>query len=455
MNVQSKMNNLKPIIKKSLLAFSFLLLLIPLKAQDSESGTLVDKIIAKVDDYIVLKSELERSYLDVMSRGEYEGNQTRCNILEGLVINKVMVAKAEIDSVIVEEEMVDRNLDMRMNAMISQVGSEELIEQYYGKTIDEFKDELRDQIREQMLVENMRSTIIQGISVTPDEVRRFFKAIPQDSLPYFSTEVVVGQIVKKPEINEAERDKAEQFLYDLKAQIQAGADFEEMARTYSQGPSGKNGGNLGWTSRGQMVAPFEAAAMKLQAGEISDPVETDFGMHIVQLIERRGNEYNSRHILISHKYLEEDFEKAAEELDSIRTLILNDSLNFQDAAKEFSDDKETSGSGGYFIDPSGSNTVPVSELDAGLFFTIDSMGVGDITKPMKFTMRSGEEAMRIVYYKDRISPHQANLEQDYQKIQRAAKNAKQNRVLSDWLREAKDEVFIEVVDEYDYCNILK
>lgn len=427
-----------------------------LQAQDSEggSGTVVDKIVAKVDDYIILKSELERAYLDVMSRGEYAGNQTRCNILQSLVINKIMVAKAEIDSVLVDEGMVDQNLDARMNAMISQVGSEELIEQYYGKTIEEFKDELRDQIREQLMAENMQRTIVEGITVTPDEVRQFFKAIPKDSLPYFSTEVQVGQIVKKPDINDNEREKAKQFLNQLREKIMAGADFQDMAKKYSEGPTGKNGGNLGWTSRGQMVAPFEAAAMKLKAGEISEPIETEFGMHLIQLIERRGNEYNSRHILIAHKYLDEDYEKAAQLLDSVRLLIMNDSISFQDAAKEFSDDKETAGSGGYFIDQSGSNKVTVSDLDAGLFFTIDTMKLGNITDPMKFTMRDGKQAMRIIYYKDRIRPHQANLKQDYQKIQRAAKSAKQNKVLSDWLKEAKEQVFIEIDEEYEHCKIL-
>jgi len=456
MKEQKRTGILRYILRSSIIACLVWAYFIPTKGYTQSDDVVVDKIIAKVDDYIILKSELERSYLEVLSRGELKGSRAKCQVLEGLVLNKLMAAKAELDSIVVPDEQVERDLDMRMNQILSQVGGdEEAIEKYYGKTIDEFKDELRDQVREQIQVEEMRRTITSDISITPADVQKFFNAIPKDSLPYFSSEVTVGQIVKKPGVNEETKNQAEQLLYDLKEQIQNGADFQELAREYSEGPSAQYGGNLGWVKRGQMVPEFEAVAMKLKPGELSEPVETQFGVHLIQSVDRRGNEYNARHILIQHKHKEVDFEMAAHFLDSIRTLIVNDTLTFAEAAKEHSDDKATSGNGGFFLSSTGSNKVPTSELDAGLFFTIDTMAVGNITKPIKFKMNDGKEAMRILYFKEKIKPHQATLEQDYQKIQLAAKNAKKNKIMNEWFKDAKDDVYIEVEDQYEYCKILQ
>ncbi len=426
-------------------------------SQNKENyGTMVDKIIVKVDDYIILKSELERSYAEVLSRGQQGGNETKCQVLEGLVLNKMMAAKAEIDSIVVSDDQVETNLDMRMNQILSQVGGdEEALEEYYGKTIAEFKDELRDQVREQMVVQEVQRTIVNEITVTPKEVNKFFDNIPKDSLPYFSTEVVVGQIVKKPSINEKAKNNAERLLLDLKQRVIEGEDFQELASIYSEGPSARYGGNLGWVKRGQMVPEFEAAAMKLKPGEVSDPVETEFGVHIIESVDRRGNEYNSRHILIQHKYEEEDYKKAGEFLDSLRNVITHDSIRFEMAAKEYSDDKNTAATGGYFIGNTGSNHISTSELDAGLFFTLDSMTVGTISSPMKFQMPDGKEAMRIIFYKEKFKPHQANLKDDYQKIQIATKNAKQNKIMNEWFMDAKDDVYIEVDEEYKNCKILQ
>ena len=438
---------------------SFLLLVyifpFTLEAQ-APKGATVDKIVAKVDDYIILKSEVEKSYLDVLSKGNYQGSNTKCQVLEGLILNKLMAAKAEIDSVIVTDDRVEIELDMRMQQIIAQMGGDETaIEKYYGKTIEEFKDEMREQVKEQLMVQQMQSTIAADITITPSEVKQFFKKIPTDSLPYFSTEVTIGQIVKKPGTNEKEKDKAEQFLYKIRDRVLKGEDFQEMAKLYSEGPSRQYGGNLGWVRRGQMVPEFEAVAMRLKPGEVSKPVETEFGIHLIECVDRRGNEYNARHILIMHKFKQEDFDDASDFLDSLRVMIISDSLKFENIAKEFSDDKASAGSGGYIMGSDGSVHVPTSELDAGLFFILDTMDVGSITRPMKYTMPDRKEAMRILYYKDKYKPHQANLHDDYQKIQLAAKNAKQNKIMNEWFNDAKDDVYIEVDDEYKHCKILQ
>jgi len=440
-------------LAKSKLTFVLVLLCANLTlAQNNE--VVVDKIISKVDNYIILKSELERAYLSLLSQGQASGDQDKCTVLENLIISKLLAAKAEIDSIVVDDQMVDRQLDAKLQYMIQQIGSEEKIEEYYGKTLNEFKDELREQEKEQLTAQKMQQTIIDEVSITPAEVKKFFKAIPKDSLPYFSKEVSVAQIVKIPKVSKKEEERAKDILMQIRGQIlDKGADFEEMAKKYSMGPSAKYGGNLGFTGRGKMVPEYEAAAMKLKDGEISLPIKTEFGYHLVQLIERRGNEYNSRHILVIPQFSDEDFAKAGHYLDSLANLIKLDSITFEKAAKEYSDDKQTKGSGGFILSSDGSKYIQVSELDPNLFFTIDTMKVGAISKPMKFTGADGKEAMRIIYFENIKKAHQANLEEDYQKIQSAALNAKKAKIMNDWFEDAREEVYIEIDRDYDYCKI--
>jgi peptidyl-prolyl cis-trans isomerase SurA len=203
------------------------------------------------------------------------------------------------------------------------------------------------------------------------------------------------------------------------------------------------------------VPEFAAAAMRMKPGEISKPIETDFGYHLIQLIERRGNEFHARHILIRPDFSEVDFEAAENYLDSLRTLILEDSLIFEKVAKEYSDDNETAGNGGFLIDASGSSKVSVEDLDPVIFFTIDTMEVGEISPPVRYRMRDGKEAVRILYYKEKVKPHQANLKEDYQKIQLAALNEKKQLALNRWFDEAKEEVFIQIDENYKKCKVLQ
>lgn len=450
------MINLK-CIKSCLVLFTLLGIGTTFNVQgQSVDGVLIDKIIAKVDDYVVLKSELEKAYLDFLSRGELSQGDAKCSIFEQLIVNKLLVAKAEIDSVEVSDAEVTNNLDRRMSYIISQVGSEERVEEFYGKSIDQFKVELFEQIKEQLVIQKMQGEISSGISVTPAEVKRFFNKIPADSLPFFSTEVAIGQIVKIPEVSKSQKAIIKQQLNDIRDRIRAGADFGEMARRYSSDPGSRGtGGNLGFFKRGELAPEYEATALTLKPGEISEPVESQFGMHIIELIERRGNSYNSRHILMNPMPSASDIQGAKDFLDSLRILVLNDSIEFEKAAKEHSDDVLTAGSGGFFTDATGAARVSVEELDPVVFFTIDTMKVGDITKPMEFRMDDGKEAMRVLLYQDRVAPHQANLLQDYQKIRSATLASKRNKKLSEWFKNAKDDVFIDIDNEYQYCDILK
>ncbi|MFY0626082.1 MAG: peptidylprolyl isomerase [Reichenbachiella sp.] len=437
-----------------------LVLLIVLSARTTygqqNTDVVIDKIIAKVDDYIVLKSELERSYLEYLSRGEIMKGDPKCQILESLVINKLMVAKAEIDSIMVLDAQVEMNLDQRMSYFIQQIGSEEKLEEIYNKTVAEFRAELFDDIKEQMVIQKMQGEISSTVKTTPAEVARFFNEIPSDSLPYFSTEVTIGQIVKVPTVNDIRKEQISDQLANIRLRILDGEDFGALAGKYSMDPGSRGtGGRLGFFKRGELAPEFEATALSLEPGEISEPVETQFGFHIIQLIERRGNTYDSRHILIIPAPTISDIQDTKDYLDSLRSLIISDSIEFEYTAKEYSDDGETSGNGGFFSDANGAMKMSVEQLDPALFFTIDTMDIGSITPPMEFKQRDGTDAVRIIYYQDRIAPHQANLMQDYQKLKAATLANKRNSIMSEWFVDARKEVYINIDEDYDHCEILK
>jgi peptidyl-prolyl cis-trans isomerase SurA len=424
--------------------------------EEGSTGFVVDKIIAKVDNYIVLKSELDRAYLDYVANGGQAGDQARCQFLALLIRNKLMMAKAEIDSVVVSDDEVDANTNRRMQMILSQYGgSAEELETKFGKSFEQIRLELRDQIREQMVVSEMERTIAKDITVTPAEVRRFFNRIPKDSLPFFSAEVEVAQIVKVAEVSAKQKEETKRQLIDLRNRLLAGEDFGTLAKKYSSDPSvTSNNGDMGWVGRGMMVPEFEAASFKLKPNEISMPVETDFGFHIIQLLERRGNEYHSRHILMSPTPSADDLEVAKKYLDSLRLAIMSDTIKFQKAAKEYSDDMETKVSGGFFTDNESGTRLSVDEIDPVVFFAIDSMKTGSISQPLNYRTDQGKEAVRILYYKSRLAPHEASLKDDWSRIQSATLNQKKNTILIKWFNKARKDVFISIDPDYNFCGIL-
>ncbi len=299
-------------------------------AQES-AGFIADKIIVKVDNYIILRSELEGAYQNYLTNGGTASEESKCGILSQLIISKLLVAKAEIDSVIVTDLEVDNNTNQRMNMILQNSGnSPEQLERTYGKTMDQIKVELRDQIREQMMGNEMQKKITKNLSITPAEVKRFYNKIPGDSLPFYSADVEVAQIVRVAKVSDAQKQQTRLKLGELRSRILAGENFNELAKKYSEDPSAQyNGGEMGYVGRGAMVPTFEATAFRIKEGEISQPFESPFGFHIMQLIDRRGNEYNSRHILISAVPSKLDIVRSEEFLDSLRTKIVKDSIKFE------------------------------------------------------------------------------------------------------------------------------
>lgn len=417
----------------------------------------IDEIVAKVDDNIILLSDIEYMYLDMASRGAIGGPNPRCQVLQTLITSKMLLAIAEVDSVEVLEVEVEMQLERRMQYFISQSGgSADALEEYYGKTLEDIRDEMRDDMHDQMVAQRMKDKISSDVSITPKEVKKFFARIPKDSLPYFSEEVEVSQIVKIAKIGKTQKQEVERKLFDIKRQIEGGVEFGKLAEKYSMDPgSAKTGGELpGWYKRGELAPEYEAVCFQMQVGEISDPIESDFGFHVIQLLERRGNEFRSRHILIIPSSSDLDIGLAEHELDSIRTLIKDEKVIFEKAAKEFSDDKLSAPSGGFFLDNSGAKRVSVDQLDPTVFFMLDTMQLGSISKPISFRMRDGKEAVRIVYYKDRFEPHQADLDVDWQKIQSAALNEKKGKAEQQWVIDSVDRVYIYVDEQFKHCDIL-
>ncbi|HZY78308.1 MAG TPA: peptidylprolyl isomerase [Cyclobacteriaceae bacterium] len=425
--------------------------------KEKPRGTVVDGIIVKVDNYIVLKSDLENAYQGYLANGNSPSPDARCNILNSLVVNKLMVAKAEIDSIVVTDAEVDQNTQQRMQVIMQNSGnSQEQLERQYGKTLAEIQAELRDQVREQLLGRQMQTEITKGITITPSEVKRFFNKIPADSLPFYSSDVEVGQIVKVAKVSEAQKEAAKKRLNDLRAQLVAGADFEELARKNSEDPSAQyNGGNMNWVGRGAMVPQYEAMAFKLKKGEISAPFESPFGFHVMQLLDRRGNEYNSRHILISATPSPEDLKRAEFFLDSLKKEIKAGKAKFDALAKEFSDDQVTKQKGGFFTDVDGGTKVSIKELDPVVYFTIDTMKLGNISPVITYRTDDGKDAVRILYFKTKLPPHAANLNDDWHRIQAAALAEKKDKALDKWFFKARADVFINVDPAYKGCGIME
>jgi len=417
-------------------------------------GVSLNKIIAKVDNYYVLRSDLEEAYQSYV--GQNQTPPQKCQLLESLVINKMMLAKAEIDSVVVEEKLVDSELDTRMQYMVGQFGSEKNIVEAYGKSLEMLKSELRQQVKDQKIVQKMQQKITTDVKVTPRDVRRFFESIPKDSLPYMPADVEVGQIVRFAKPTKEQKEALRQRLLDFKKRVQDGEDFAKLAKENSEDVgSAQNGGDLGFAKRGAMVAPFEGAALKLKPNEMSDVVESDFGLHLIQLLETRGAEYHARHILLRPDYNRLDLTGPAQYLDSLRTLIAADSLKFDKAAHDYSEDKTTADAGGLLRDPqSGSSRLAMDgSMEYALFQMLDTMQVGSVSKPLPYRTEDGKSAVRLLYFKSKVAPHTADFKIDFEKLQNIVLTNKKNRAIDDWFRKSVSDVYITVDPEFQGCRI--
>ena len=420
------------------------------------AAPVLDGIIVKVDNRIVLKSDLDGLLAQAIANGQPNNGQLRCRLLQNIVVQKLLLARADADSVVVEDKQVQGELDRRMAYFAGQIGSEQKLEEYYNKTIKQLKDELRGQVRDQLVAQKMQDQITGKVEITPRDVRKYFNQIPKDSLPYYSTEVEVGQIVKLAAPGAAQKQNAITKLRELKARIAAGEDFGTLAKQFSEDPgSASANGELGFFKKKELTPEYEAAALRLEPEQMSDIVESPFGFHLIQLIERRGDTYNTRHILLKASSSEGDLAETAKQLTELRRRILLDSITFAKAAKDFSSDRETKTSGGLMMDPrTSSSFIALDKIDPAVFFTIDTMALGHITPPLPYRTDDGKDALRILYLKAKRPPHQANLKDDYQKLAAAAMSERKAVALDEWFEKNKGSVFIEIDPEYSTCKLL-
>lgn len=427
-------------------------------AMQAQESLLVDKIVAIVGEEVILHSDIEINYGQYIAQGMPEGADLKCQILDELMLEKLLLTHARLDSVVVNESEVEAELDNRFRYYVNMLGSEEAFEEYFKKSVLEFKDDFREDLRDQLLAQRKQSEIVTNVKVTPSEVKEYFYEIPQDSLPYFNSEVQIAQILIEPKVNTTERTKAMNRIKDLRKRIvEGGEDFAALAKTYSDDPgSGKQGGDLGFMNRGELVKEYEAVAFKLEKDEVSNIVETDFGFHIIQLLERRGNRIHTRHILVKPQITSADEELARAKLDSISLAIASEELDFSDAVAQFSEDEQSKSINGMIQNPAtGSTYFQTDELDPDVYFAIESLnGAGEITPPVILRAPDGSTAYRIVQLVSKTPPHQANLKDDYGKLVNYALIKKQNKAINKWVDSRVKRTFVKINDENKECPVI-
>lgn len=418
-----------------------------------KQDSVVDGIVAIIGGNIVLISDIENQYLQVRAQGNIQGTAftLKCNLVESMLYQKLLLHQAQVDSIEVTDAQVEGEMDRRMRYFISQAGSPERLEEHFGKTLVEIKNELRDVVKEQMLTEQEQQKIAKDVTITPSEVKTFFRKLPKDSIPEINAELEIGIIVKQPLVGDEEKQLAKDKLKSFKERISKGDDFSTLAVLYSEDPgSAKQGGELGMFKRGEMRPEFEAASFKLKQGEVSDIVETEDGYHLIQMIERRGEYINVRHILIQPKVSVINLAKAKTSLDSVGALINNKSITFNAAVVKFSDDPSKNSGGLMINQASGTTKFESGQLDAKIFFVVDKLKVGEISAPVLMTDR-GKQDYRIYYLKERTNPHKANLDQDYARIQQWALDRKKMDVIEAWINERIASTYLNIMEPYRSC----
>lgn len=435
----------------------YLLLLSFLPVFTMAQGVLIDEVVANVGDNIVLMSDIESQYVQYRMQGNIDNAaEIRCQILDNLLFQKLLLTQAQLDSVVITDARVQSELDRRLRYYISQFGSKEKFEEFYNKSIVEIKEEFREIIRNQLMSEEVQQKITLNVKITPSEVKSFYQKIPADSLPLISIEYQIGQIVRKPEISQKELDFAREKIKSIRDRVLAGESFETLAVLYSEDPgSAKDGGFIGTVGRGDTYPEFEAAAFNLKKGEISEIIKSEAGYHIIQMIQRKGDYIDVNHILIRPKVDPYDLQDAYQFLDSIANLVKSDTTSFEDAVRLHSDDPNKV-NGGMLINPmTGSTWFGADELDPQVFFVIDKMEVGEISDAVKMTTEEGTDAFRILYLKSRTTPHRANLKDDYNKIQQWAQQEKEANALAKWVRIRAEKTYVTIDDKYLTCPILQ
>lgn len=422
-----------------------------LNAQDR----VIDQIVAIVGGNVVLKSDIEKMYMDQQAQGITSDGDMKCEILENYLIDKLLIAEAEMDTLInVTDSQVNQQMDAQMQTYIAYFGSERAVENYFKKPIAEIRAENRQVIRDQIMSSQMRNKIIEDVSVTPAEVRQFYRTMKEDEIPVIPTQYEYAQITLRPEISLEEENRVKAELRDLKAKIEGGSSFAAMAVLYSEGPSANAGGEIGYQGRAQLDPEYAAAAFNLKGNRVSNVVKSEFGYHIIQLIDRQGDKVNTRHILMTPKVSAEAQQQAQERLDSLANTIRKERISFEEAAIRFSSDKNTRNNGGLVINPNNlTSKFTAEELGGNVSKELANLNIGEISDPFEsIDQESRQQVFTIVKLVDKVESHQANLQNDYQFLSDLFLQKKRENKLEEWITKKQQETYIRIDDTYANCN---
>jgi peptidyl-prolyl cis-trans isomerase SurA len=430
--------------KISLLLFAFQIFTSPLMAQE-----MVEGIIAVIGDKAILKSEVEQQYLQLKASNVTNAD-LRCEVMEELMFQKLLSHHAEVDSLEVTDDEINDAIDQRIEYFVSQIGSEKKLEEYFNKSIPQIREEFQTIFKEQRLAQRMESKITSDVKVTPQDVLKFYNKIPEDSLPQFPEEIYLSQLVIFPKVDKSERERITKKLLGFKQRVENGEDFAFLASLYSDDPgSAKVGGDLGFVKKGKLVPKFESVAFRLQEGELSDVVETKFGFHLIQMVKRRGQQFNIRHILIKPTISAKAIENAKTKLDSIVQFMAKDTLSFEQLAIKYSED-ESKNNGGRIVNPqTGSSSFVLEELEFAVSSTINGLQENEYSKPTVFVSFDGRKGCRIINVDRIIEEHQANLKEDYDRIQSVALQEMKVKVLNEWKTDKLKETYIDIKKDFD------
>ncbi len=415
---------------------------------------ILDKIIAKVGGEYILYSEVQELYSYAKAQNPEYGPEVQCQIIEQLFGKALLLDQAKLDSIEISNVEIEVELQRRIDYILQQMGgSEEQFINYYGKTPLEQKEEMREPLKEDLIQQRIQGQLIQEVSITPKEVVAYFEQIPKDSLPFLNAEVELGEILMKTIISEKNKSAAKEKLEKIRKRIvEDNEDFAELASIFSDDGSARSGGDLGWAKRGSYVPEFEATAYNLEIGEISEVIETQFGYHLLELLGRRGNNINVRHILIKPEVTEEDISHTKAVLDSVALALRIDTIDFEVAVRLYSNSESQSyNNAGRMNNPKSGDTFwETADLPYQIYFAIENLEVGDISEILEFEER-GEKIYKIIKLLSKTKPHRASLETDYAKIQDYAKESKKNEYFNNWVEQKINSTYITIIDDFKSC----
>jgi peptidyl-prolyl cis-trans isomerase SurA len=449
-------------IMKKRISFKYLLLPLLLLASSIQvrSQVLLESVAAIVGNEVIYLSDLENTVSDLRRTDpRQQADRLRCQVFNDMLTSKLFLDQARIDSIIVTPDVIEGQLNMQVNDAIRRAGSQEALESYFKKSMIEIKRDIRENMLEQETVREVQGTIAQDVTVTPNALKRFFSSIPKDSLPVIPAKYEISLIQVDPPSNEDNKADARQRLLDIRRQILEGKSFNVLAMLYSEDTeSAKNGGEVGFLMRGELEKEYADAAFSLTKNTVSRIVETKVGFHLIQLIDKKGDMVNTRHVLIRPKISPEQEARAINRLDSLANLIRRDSITFETAALRFSSHKDSRINGGKMVslDPSSRVTwFTLEELNRDMYDRIRYMKVGEISEPFRTKDENNNDVFRIIRLDNVLPAHTANLKDDYQALYEAALMQERSKVFQKWIKEKLDITYIRIAEEFKSCEFLK